>query len=86
MPLEDPSELVIQEQRASNLRCIPHEKDIDRAPIYYSSFHFLFHYSYVTPIYNSVFHLIFHCSYIVLCIVFGCGQRLVRSGEHGKSH
>ena len=30
------------------------------APIYYSSFHFLFHYPNITPIYYSSFHFLFH--------------------------
>ena len=33
-------------------------------PIYYSSFHFLFHYPYITPIYYSSFHFLFHYPYI----------------------
>ena len=39
------------------LRCC-HLKS--HTPVYYSSFHFLFHYPSITPIYYSSFHFLFH--------------------------
>ena len=53
-------------------------------PIYYGSFHFLFHYPYKPPIYYSSFHLIFHYSnitpiYYQASIMLQHAQRLQES-------
>ena len=51
-------------EEVSDLRATPFEMVFGYN---YSSFHFLFHYPYITPIYYSSFHLLFHYTAIPGC-------------------